>query len=295
MIYLFLASLLWAFSFGLIGQTLVGVDSSSVTLVRLLLALGVFLPFLVTGVRRLGVLLSLKLMVVGCFQFGVMYLAYMGSYRYLKGHQVALMTTFTPLLVMLFHGLPRGLLRVQWLVACACAIVGAVVVMKTGGAGTWREAGTAAWLGVALIQLSNVCFAAGQVAYRRLMGHGRRHSDHGALAIMYLGAVLIALVWAMPRGFPGALAGLSVKQWLALVYLGLIPSGLGFYLWNRGARVAKAGGMAIMNNLKVPLAVLLSLVLFREKASYGRVLISMVLFAVALALVSWPLSSRQRS
>ncbi len=133
MIYLFLASLLWAFSFGLIGQTLVGVDSSSVTLVRLLLALGVFLPFLVTGVRRLGVLLSLKLMVVGCFQFGVMYLAYMGSYRYLKGHQVALMTTFTPLLVMLFHGLPRGLLRVQWLVACACAIVGAVVVMKTGG------------------------------------------------------------------------------------------------------------------------------------------------------------------
>ncbi len=112
---------------------------------------------------------------------------------------------------------------------------------------------------------------------------------------MYLGAVLIALVWAMPRGFPGALSGLSVKQWLALVYLGLIPSGLGFYLWNRGARVAKAGGMAIMNNLKVPLAVLLSLVVFREKASYGRVLISMVLFAVALALVSWPLSSRQRS
>ncbi|HZU86422.1 MAG TPA: EamA family transporter, partial [Anaerolineaceae bacterium] len=52
MIYLWVVSFLWAFSFGIIKDTLSGLDPFFVALVRLSLALLVFLPFLWRGVRH---------------------------------------------------------------------------------------------------------------------------------------------------------------------------------------------------------------------------------------------------
>jgi drug/metabolite transporter (DMT)-like permease len=285
MLYLFAASLLWAFSFGLIGSRLAGEDAPSVAAMRLLLAFLLFVPFLRAGLKRFGFFTALLLLLVGAVQFGCMYVAYMTAYGSLKGHQVGLMTTFTPLLVMLFSGIPRGRAQVVWLVACAHAVVGAAIAVES-----WSMKG-GAWSGVMWIQLSNICFAAGQVAYRRLMRGVEGGRDWESLSIMYMGALLVALAWAIPRGFPMTLT-LSVGQWLAVVYLGLIPAGLGFFLWNSGARRARAGQLAVMNNVKIPLAVLCSLLIFREQATPWRITVSLTLLATALVLVSIPRWSR---
>ena len=42
---------------------------------------------------------------------------------------------------------------------------------------------------------------------------------------------------------------------VTVLYLGLVPSGLAFNLWNLGATRVRAGILAVMNNLKIPLAV----------------------------------------
>src|SRR4051812_24650338 len=97
MVPLIVVSLLWAFSFGLIKRYLTGVDSTFVTTVRLGLALLVFLPFL--RWRAVAARTALALIAIGAVQFGVTYLAYIESFRFLRSYEVALLTITTPIFV----------------------------------------------------------------------------------------------------------------------------------------------------------------------------------------------------
>jgi drug/metabolite transporter (DMT)-like permease len=45
---------------------------------------------------------------------------------------------------------------------------------------------------------------------------------------------------------------------------------MGFFLWNIGSSQVSAGTLAVMNNLKVPLAVIVSLLCFGERADLLR-------------------------
>jgi drug/metabolite transporter (DMT)-like permease len=53
-------------------------------------------------------------------------------------------------------------------------------------------------------------------------------------------------------------------QWKSILYLGFVASGLGFFLWNKGATQSNTGTLAACNNAVVPLAVICSLFLFGE-------------------------------
>src|SRR5690606_15191882 len=75
--YLIGVTLLWAFSFSLIGVYLAGqVDAYFAVLLRVLLALLVFLPFM----RPLPWQLAGKLSALGAVQLGLMYLFYYQSF-----------------------------------------------------------------------------------------------------------------------------------------------------------------------------------------------------------------------
>src|SRR4051812_13930339 len=152
MLHLLFVSLLWAFSFGLIKRFLGGVDSTFVTTVRLGLALLVFLPFL--RLRGLSAKTTLSLAGIGGLQFGLMYLAYIESFRYLRGYEAALFTITTPIFVTLFADAFERSLRRRALFAALLAVVGTAFIVKKI---------TQPMLGVVLIQLSNAAFALGQV------------------------------------------------------------------------------------------------------------------------------------
>ena len=69
-----------------------------------------------------------------------------------------------------------------------------------------------------------------------------------------------------------------------MLYLGAIASGLAFFLWNLGATRVGTGTLAVLNNLKVPLTVAVSLLFFGEQADVFRLSLSFALFGVALWL-----------
>jgi drug/metabolite transporter (DMT)-like permease len=71
------------------------------------------------------------------------------------------------------------------------------------------------------------------------------------------------------------------KQWVALIYLGVIASGVSFFLWNVGARKTDAGTLAVMNNLKIPLAAIVSLTVFGEEVQWTILLAGILIFIVA--------------
>ena len=269
---LIFSSLLFSFSFGLIGQFLGGVDPVMVAFVRLVVAMLVFLPVLrVRGVARGDMLV---LAGIGAIQYGMMYIAYIYAFRWLSGHEVALYTVVTPLYVSLLHDARRRRFHLVYLAAAGLATVGGAVLVGMPGV---HGVG-----GILLIQVSNLCFAVGQLEYKLLcarrpaMGHSTGH-----FAILYAGGALFAGLVALGGGHWQGFAPGS-EAWAVLLYLGVVPSALGFYFWNRGAREVKAGVLAAANNVKIPLAVLVSLLVFREAVIWSRFVPGAAILLVSL-------------
>jgi len=282
LLFLLAASLLWSLSFGIIKEQLTELPSDQVAFLRLAIATVGFAPFMRGALgKRAGLLMG-----IGAVQFGAMYLLYLEAYQYLAAYEVALFTIFTPVWVLVFDGLSPGALRRTWtarnLVAVAAAVVGAGIVLYR--AGERPGLGT----GFVLMQVANICFALGQVTYRRLVGgtggRPRIREDAGSMAWAYLGGTLVAAVAGLLSETDWQWQSVGLPQVAALGYLGLIASGLGFFFWNAGARRVGVGLLATMNNLKVPLAVAVSLFLFGEEVHSSRLLIGAGLVLAALVL-----------
>jgi len=271
---LLLVSLLWAFSFGLIKHLSGGgIDGTFLSATRLGLALLVFLPFL--RLRGLAPRTAFALAGIGAVQFGLMYLAYNESFRFLAAHEVALLTLTTPVFVTLLADAFDRTLRIRALLAAFLSVLGgAAIVVKTA-----PTAGTAT--GVVLIQLSNLAFALGQILYRRLRAKQPALRDRDVFALLYAGAFVVALAATFTRDLS---VDLTTPKLLVLLYLGLIASGLGFFLWNLGATRVTAGTLATLNNAKIPLAVAVSLVVFGESADLPRLALSATLMGAAVWL-----------
>lgn len=283
MLYLWIVSLLWAFSFGLIKGQLTGLDASFVAFARLLLAGLAFLPFLrLRGVdRRLAVRLAL----IGAVQYGLMYVTYIYSFRFLKAYEVALFTIFTPLYVTLINDAYHR--RLNWfsLLATVLAVAGTAIVQQA------NLLSPDLTRGFLIVQISNLCFALGQVAYREVMRPHSQIRDGQIFGLLYFGGTLAA---GLPALFttPWASLNLLPNQALTLLYLGVVASAVGFFLWNVGARKVNAGTLAIFNDLKIPLAVAVSLIFFGEQADLPRLLIGGAVVLAALALNEWNVRRR---
>lgn len=272
MLHLVLVSLIWAFSFGLIKKYLVGVDSTFVTTARLGLALLVFAPYL--RLKGIAPRTLLTLAAIGAVQFGLMYLAYIESFRYLRAYEAALFTITTPIFVTLLADALDKKFRLRALAAALVAVAGTAIVMVKSTDLKLTLAG------LALVQASNVAFAFGQVFYRRLRERRAELRDRDVFGLLYGGAFVVALAVLLTRDVS---IKLSPPQLWTLLYLGTLASGVGFFLWNVGATRVSAGTLAVMNNAKVPLAVAVSLLFFGESAN----LVTLIASLATLGLAVW--------
>ena len=123
--------------------------------------------------------------------------------------------------------------------------------------------------------------AFGQIAYKRLMDSRKIESDRSVFLLTYGGAVIITGFFALATTDFHTLS-VQPHQWLALIYLGVIASGLCFFLWNLGARKVNDGALAVMNNLKIPVGVIASLAILKESTDYPRLILGCCLFVLAL-------------
>lgn len=275
MFYLLLTSLVWAFSYGLIKGQLTGLDATAVAALRLLCALVVFLPFL--RLHKIPRRHGWRLAAIGAVQFGLMYVLYLHAFAHLQAYEVVLCTIFTPVYVALLGSALERTWQWRHLAAAVLALIGAGIIL-------WRDApGGGVAVGFLLMQFSNLCFAAGQLAWRQ---ERRRVPDAGEaemFALLYagaLGATLLASVfmtdWSAFRP--------SLTQIGVMVYLGAVASGLGFFWWNLGATRVNTGTLAVMNNAKIPVGIAVSLLFFGEAADLPRLLASIAIMFLAVAL-----------
>ncbi len=278
MLYLALVSLIWAFSYGLIKGELTGLDANLVACLRLAISLPIFLPFLrLKAVSMRGIA---WLAIIGAVQYGLMYNLYIAAFGYLEAYQVATLTVTTPLFVTLLYDALEQRFRPRNLGLALLAAAGAAVIVFDG------RALDATWTGIALVQLSNLCFAFGQVAYKRYREQETKLLDAQVFGLLYMGAVMLCLITTTAYGGWGDLGIISLRQWGVLLYLGVLASGLCFFWWNKGAVKTNPATLAVFNNVKIPLAVLVSLIIFGESANLLRLLIGGGIIALALWLAT---------
>ncbi|AVL20995.1 TPA: DMT family transporter [Enterobacter cloacae] len=264
MALLIITTILWAFSFSLIGEYLAGsVDSYFSVLMRVGLAALVFLPFLRTRGQSLQTVLLY--MLVGAMQLGIMYLFSFRAYIYLSVSEFLLFTVLTPLYITLIYDLlSRRRLRWGYLLSAALAVIGAAIIR-------YDKVSDHFWTGLMFVQLANISFAIGMVGYKRLM-ETRPMPQHNAFAWFYMGAAAVAVAAWFMLGNPQKLPTTTV-QWGILVWLGVVASGLGYFMWNYGATQVDAGTLGIMNNVHVPAGLLVNLAIWQQQPHWPSFLI----------------------
>lgn len=259
MIYLIIVSIIWALSFSLIKGNLTSLDSNFVAFGRLFISFLIFLPFI--RIKKIPKNLILHFILIGIIQYGLMYAAYIYSYQYLKAYEIAVMTILTPFFVVLISEIwDRKISMWHWL-AAILTIFGSGIILYS------EKITLGFWIGVLLIQFSNICFAFGQVYFKKIIS---KHPDIKPLnifALLYFGAIFVTGIFTIST-FSLKDFKLNSDQILTLIYLGVIASGICFFLWNIGVTKVGTGTLAIMNNLKIPLGVLFAFLIVGEKVNF---------------------------
>ena len=275
MIYLIFVSIVWALSFSLIKGSLTSIDPNFVSFFRLFVSLIIFLPFL--RIRQIKRNLFFHFILIGALQYGFMYLAYIYSYQFLQAYEIAILTIFTPIFVVIVFDLwVRKFVVINWLKAFL-AIFGAgiIVYSNTTQIGFWK--------GILLIQISNLLFALGQVYYKKLLENENDVNHKSNYVIIFFGATIVTAIFSYFNTDFTSLA-ITSEQWLILIYLGAIASGLCFFLWNYGVVKVEVGKVAVLNNLKIPLGVIFAVWLLNESVNYSQLVIGSFIILLALRL-----------
>lgn len=237
---------LWAFSFPLIGYFISGqMDAFFAAFLRVFLAFLVFLPFLNFRVPNR---LKLALMGVGAMQIGVMYLFYYHSFAYLRVSEVALFTIFTPFYVSFVYDFFARRFRALYLVSIALCVFGAFIIKY----GTINSDFA---FGFFLIQMANLTFGCGQSLYKIILERYEVPKQREIFGYFHLGASLITAAAFFALGDISKMPT-NAASWAVLFYLGIVASGLGYFMWNKGATRVDSGVLAIMNNAVIPAAIL---------------------------------------
>jgi carboxylate/amino acid/amine transporter len=260
--YLLFVTLIQAFSFSLIGVYLAGhVDSYLAVLIRVVLAGLVFIPL--TRWRQVEPRFMRGMLLIGALQFGVTYVCLYLSFRVLTVPEVLLFTILTPLHVTLIEDALNRRFNPWGLLAAIIAVLGAVIIRYDRIDSNFLG-------GFLLLQLANFTYAAGQVLYKHLVA--RHPSDlphYRRFGYFYLGALAVALPAFLLFGNPQHLPE-GTQQWGVLLFLGLVSTALGMYWWNKGACLVNGGTLAVMNNLHVPVGLLINLLIWGRNEDLGK-------------------------
>jgi drug/metabolite transporter (DMT)-like permease len=276
MFRLFTVTIIWAFSFSLIGHFLAGsVDPYISILLRFLIASFVLLPFFDFSLLRKKI--SLHYIFIGMVQIGLMYIFYYKSFEFLSVPLVALLTITTPLYVQLISDLFFVKFSKQSLFALGASLIGAIFLK-------WAPLNQLEVRGIILIQLANICFATGQVLYKFFQINKRKEIPPlQSFFLFYVGAIIPIIPLVILKSDMSKLPH-TMTHFVVILWLGVMASAVGYYLWNSGSLKVHQTQLAVMNNAVIPCAILVNFVIWKKLIQWQTFLIGTTLIALSILI-----------
>lgn len=245
MLELSFVSIIWSLSFSLIGLYISPyVDPYLAVLIRIICGLVIFLPF----VRKTSTKDITQLMLIGACQFGLTYILLYQSFQYISVIEVLLFSITTPIYIVMIHSFFDRRIEYRAFIAAFLAVIGAAVIR-------YQTISPSFITGFLLMQAANFVFAFGQTYYQRTQKRSSKNYQNffwffiGAFAIVFPTYLLLGVFKFTPQ----------TSTILALLYAGLLATGLGQYLWLQGATKVSPATLSVMNNLVIPLGILINL------------------------------------
>ena len=277
MIYLILVSILWSFSFGIIKYGLSGIDSSFISLMRNLIAFLFFASLSLYNFKKF--IFDIKLILIGAIQFGLMYVLYIQSYQYLPAYLIATFTITTPIFIGIFSQLLQNKsFSLSGIFSILLVVLGSLM-MQFNIVNPLDY-----WLGFFLIQCANICFAIGQIMFKKWYTKNTSVDIIYNFSQMFFGAVLITSMFSIINSTN--IGMLNTYNLFALLFLGLFSTGFGFLAWNLGSLQVSNERLAVMNNVVIPIAIFNSFLIFGEAINPMLFIPGLVLFYLAFKIVS---------
>ncbi|MDX1664329.1 MAG: EamA family transporter [Candidatus Promineifilaceae bacterium] len=196
----------------------------------------------------------------------------------------ALITLSTaPVMVAFFSTLLLRERPGRWVVASLLlALVGVALLVGIPGDGLQaaRDVRTVDTMGVVLALTASLSFTAVTLATRAVSGR------HPSLPLITIGMGFGALVLLLPALLTGFPLRYSPSAWTLLIYLGLVPTALGYILFFRALRTVTATTASVVNLLEPLTSALLAWLLFSEQLG-PRGLLGGAILLGAMLLLSW--------
>jgi carboxylate/amino acid/amine transporter len=249
------------------------VDAYVSVWIRVALAALVFLPFIrPRAIRKTD---ALKLMGIGGIQLGLMYIFYYQSFLLLTVPEVLVFTVFTPIYVTLIYDALKKRFCPLHLLSAAIAVLGALIIRYDNLTEKYL-------LGFLVVQGANLCFAFGQVGYKFFKESRPQVAQRDIFGWFYIGAlIVVSIAWAI---WGKAELPTEPIQIGVLLWLGIVASGAGYFLWNRGASRVDAGYLGIMNNALVPAGLIVNVTIWNREANLSRLALGGAVILIALLL-----------
>jgi DME family drug/metabolite transporter len=167
------------------------------------------------------------------------------------------------------QGRPSG----RWAIATGGAVIGCALLVG-GGQGTGVEP-----VGVAIALTSGLAYAVYATITSRLIAGGA--DNRAVVGVLFAGAAVLLspLLLSRPAAKLGTVSGL-----VAAVYLGVVVTGVAYYLYARGLRTTPVTVATTLGLAEPAVAALLGLVALGEHLS-GVALAGLALIATGLAIV----------
>ena len=250
-------------------------------------ALLVFLPFL--KFKLFTKKIFFRLFIIGSIEFGLMSIFAQLSLKFLEGHVVALLMLTTPIYMFLIEGF--SLKKDQYLrffitfSIVLASIIGWVIYEAFFEYDAQKNLQFRLnFKGVLFTQLSNISFAVGQILLKKFFEKTTELSVICASPVLYLGATIMCMPLALSSIFIPKLTIPPMSCVLSLLVFGIIFFGVAQYLWNVGITKTNIRTVSVLSNIQIPMAVIISGIVFRENVSHKTFALALILMCVMLVL-----------
>lgn len=215
-------------------------------------------------------------MLIGTVQIGLMYIFLYKSFLFLSVPEVVLFTVFTPIYVTLFYDGFKSQFKPLYLISTGLAVFGAYIIR-------YQNISEDFITGFLMVQAASICFALGQSAYKKVMESHKEIEHRDVFGYFHFGALIVSVISFVLFANPEKLSP-SLIQWSVLIWLGVMASGLGYFLWNKGACLVDSGILAIMNNALVPVGLLVNLIIWEKTSNYFLLFLGSLVIGFSLYL-----------
>ena len=268
MFYLIITTIIWSFSFSLIGNYLsTDINSWSLAFLRSTIACIFFLRWIDFKIPFSYIL---KIVLIGALQIGIMYMLYLNAFNYTSVQKILLFTITTPFYVTMISQIINKKIKIFAFFIALISILGALVIRMT-------DLNTGDFVGFIFIQLANISFALGQVLYKIIKADNKISTNvYTDFSFFFIGASFITLIGLMISTSSYTQPS-STSQWLLVLWLGGGASGIGYYFWNHGATQVRVETLATMNNLVIPLGLFIEVLFFSGTYNYQTFVVGSVI------------------